>query len=52
MESKFAIECNKQDISSFSNFHEFKQEHIHIKKKIDFEDTKYFLFILFTNKTY
>lgn len=32
------INCNIEDISSFSNFQEFQQSHIHISNKINFEE--------------
>lgn len=39
MEDKnFIVKTNQQDISSFSNFQDFRQEHIHIKNKVDFEN--------------
>ena len=40
MEEENFIKCNSEDISSFANFQEFKQIHIHINNKIDFENNK------------
>lgn len=51
MEPKKSIEYNKEDISSFSNFNEFQQQHIHINTKIDFENTRYQL-INYLKKNY
>jgi len=47
MEDQFFIKCNHEDISSFANFQEFKQTHIHINNKIDFENSKYNIINLF-----
>ena len=46
MEENFIV-CNENDISSFSNFHEFKQSHIHINNKINFENKTYKNFFYF-----
>lgn len=35
------IVCNNEDISSFANFQQFRQEHIHIDNKIDFENQRW-----------
>ena len=34
------VKCNNIDISTFANVQEFKQKHIHISNKIDFEKLK------------
>jgi hypothetical protein len=34
------VKCNEIDISTFANLQEFKQKHIHISNKIDFENLK------------
>lgn len=40
----YETKCNKEDISSFSNFEQFRQQHIHINNRIDFENKRYTLF--------
>ena len=34
------VKCNDTDISTFANLQEFRQKHIHISNKIDFENFK------------
>jgi hypothetical protein len=34
------VKCNEIDISTFANLQEFRQTHIHISNKIDFENFK------------